>query len=668
MISGMTAADIFVMIREVRNIVIGRWILNIYQLNGTLLFKISSDSPNKTWLVIEPGKRMHLTSLTYEREAKLRAFCKAIRKHLRDHKITDLEQHDFDRVIYLRAGPPEKQITLVIELFGGGNAILLDPKNRVISAMTYRRMRDRDIVRGAPFQFPPLRAADPRTISLEDLNAILNKSEQDVIRTLVSQLNMSGTTAEEILSRAKINPSLPSSKLTVHQRETVHQTLIDYFTALSESKLNPQIVFDETGIPERAIPMASAQFSKRKTQRYATFNEALDNLFTTHLEESVVDEIDEEYQREYKKLQRLLSQQQQHLEKMQTRSEQSRSIANAIYKQLNIIEELLSTIREAREQDIAWKEISNRLEEGKSRQIPAALILESLHPHEGRIQIKLEDESASLDIRLSAVENANLLFQRSKQLEKKVKGAAIAVEDTKKKIESLEEKHESKLVEAETQKLSKRRKKNWYEKFRWFKTKQGLLVLGGRDAGSNQQLIRKYLEEPDLFFHADFAGAPIVIVKTLGQEVTEEDLTEIAIFAVSYSRAWKAGWSAADAYWVNSDQVSLSAPSGEFLPKGSVMVRGDRNYIRNVPIRLAVGVLEEDIPIIAAGPEATIKQQTKMWVSLIPGKMKVSDAAKRLRAHFATQASGERKNQILALSIDEIIAALPPGPVDLVSI
>jgi predicted ribosome quality control (RQC) complex YloA/Tae2 family protein len=654
------------MLREIKDVVVGRWILNIYQLNGTLLFKISSDTPNKVWILIEPGKRMHLTSLTYEREAKLREFCKALRKHLRDHKITDLEQHDFDRVVFLRAGPPEKRFTIVIELFGGGNAILLDPKDRIVSAMTYRRMRDRDIVRGAPFQFPPLRATDPRAITLEDLNSILDGSEQDLVRTLVRSLNMSGTTVEEVLSQVKIDSTISAKKLTAKQRRSLHQTLISYFDTLAEGQLKPQIIMDEDGEPIQVLPADSVRYQDVKTSEFLTFNEALDTFYSTSREETATEKIDEQYQRELTKLQRLQHQQQEHLETMQSRAEQSRAAANAIYQHLDIVEELLSTIQKARKQSVPWKDISQRLEEGKKQHIPAAMILESINPHAGRIQIVLNELSISLDVRLAATENANQMFQRSKQLEKKVNGAMIAIEDTRQKITQLEDKHEDALVKAESDKLLRRRKKRWYEKFRWFRTSQDLMVLGGRDAGSNQQLIRKYLDDPDLFFHADFAGAPVVIVKTEGREVTEKELEEIAIFAVSYSRAWKAGRPAADAYWVTSDQVSLSAPSGEFLPKGSVMVRGERNYLRNVQVRLAIGLLVEDeFLLVFAGPESVIQQKAQSCVSIIPGTMKVSDAAKQLRTYFVKKVSPELQDQVKALTIDEIIAVLPPGPVDL---
>jgi predicted ribosome quality control (RQC) complex YloA/Tae2 family protein len=663
----MTASDIYVMLREVKDVAPGRWILNIYQLNGTLLFKLSHESPNKIWLLIEPGRRMHLTSHTYEREAKLRAFCKTLRKHLRNHKIAEIEQHDFDRVVYFRVGPPEKQFTLVVELFGGGNAVLLDPLNRIISAMTYRRMRDRDIVRGAPFEFPPLRATDPRTVSLEELSEIISSSDRNLVPTLVRGLNMSGDTAEEILSKTQIKPNLQASKLNDEQKQKLHQTLKSHFKTLFTGELNPHVLLNDSQEPVQVLPIDSSRFSYSKRLAFSSFNEALDHFYSTFHEEQVVEEIDETYQKKLAKLQRLLEQQQDHLETMQNRAEKSRSAANSIHQNLPLLEELVTTIKNARQRGMSWNEITDRLEEGKSKELPSAMLLETIHPKTGQVQVSLDNQLISLDIRLSAAENANRMFQRGKQLEKKVSGAKIAIEDTKKKISQHEEKHEDALVQADTVRLDRRRKKEWYEKFRWFQTSQESLVLGGRDAASNQQLIRKYLEDQDLFFHADFSGAPVVIAKTESRTLSAEELQEIAIFAVCNSRAWKSGWSRADAYWVRSDQVSLSAPSGEFLAKGAVMVRGERNYIRGLPLRIAVGILSKDESyIVISGPESAIQQKTEKWVTLIPGKMKVSDAAKKIRVIFSDQVPSEFQKQVQGISIDEIIAILPPGPVDFV--
>ena len=63
-------------------------------------------------------------------------------------------------------------------------------------------------------------------------------------------------------------------------------------------------------------------------------------------------------------------------------------------------------------------------------------------------------------------------------------------------------------------------------------------------------------------------------------------LSQAGTLAVASSSAWdsKAGMSA---WWVDAEQVSKSAPTGEFLPTGSFMVRGKKNFLP--PAQLLLG-------------------------------------------------------------------------------
>jgi len=421
---------------------------------------------------------------------------------------------------------------------------------------------------------------------------------------------------------------------------------------------------DENGDPLDVLPLSSSLHAAAQKKEYATFNEALDSYFSTQHAEKVVDRVEEQYQHERKKLEQLLQKQKSHYEEMENRAAQSRVTATTIYQQLPLVDELLTTIRDARQRNLPWREIEARLALGKTRRIPAAAIFERIEPQSGKVHVAIDSQSLELDIRISGVENAEQLFQRSKQLEKKVAGARIAIEDTTKKLAALSSKQEEESAQTRARTPVERRKKRWFEKFRWFKTTGGVLVLGGQDAASNQQLVRKHLAEGDLFFHADVLGAPAVVAKTAGTQSTTDELEEIAVFAVSYSRAWKAGWTVCDAYWVHSNQVSFTAPTGEYLPKGSVMVHGERNYLRSVPVRLALGLMEEKgTPFLAAGPETAISKQASLYVRLIPGDTKVSDVAKILRTHFRSLVPPALKDKVEAISIDEIVAVLPPGPV-----
>ncbi|KAE9365116.1 hypothetical protein N431DRAFT_387099 [Stipitochalara longipes BDJ] len=138
------------------------------------------------------------------------------------------------------------------------------------------------------------------------------------------------------------------------------------------------------------------------------------------------------------------------------------------------------------------------------------------------------------------------------------------------------------------------RKQMWFEKFSWFISSDGYLVLAGKDAQQNETLYKKYLKKGDVYVHADIHGAASVVIrnnpKTPDSPIPPSTLSQAGSLAVACSSAWdsKAGMSA---WWVNADQVSKSAPTGEFLPTGSFMVRGKKNFLPPAVLLLGFGVV-----------------------------------------------------------------------------
>jgi predicted ribosome quality control (RQC) complex YloA/Tae2 family protein len=138
------------------------------------------------------------------------------------------------------------------------------------------------------------------------------------------------------------------------------------------------------------------------------------------------------------------------------------------------------------------------------------------------------------------------------------------------------------------------RKQMWFEKFSWFISSDGYLVLGGKDAQQNEILYKKYLRKGDVYVHADLHGAATVVIrnnpKTPDSPIPPSTLSQAGSLAVACSSAWdsKAGMSA---WWVHADQVSKSAPTGEFLPTGSFMVRGKKNFLPPAVLLLGFGVV-----------------------------------------------------------------------------
>jgi predicted ribosome quality control (RQC) complex YloA/Tae2 family protein len=103
----------------------------------------------------------------------------------------------------------------------------------------------------------------------------------------------------------------------------------------------------------------------------------------------------------------------------------------------------------------------------------------------------------------------------------------------------------------------------WFEKFYWFVTSEGYLVISGRDSHQNELLVKRYMKSGDLYMHSDYGGAASTIIKRheKGIPVPRNSLEEAGIFTVCRSKAWDTKI-ISSAWWVYDDQVSKSAPTG----------------------------------------------------------------------------------------------------------
>ncbi len=230
----------------------------------------------------------------------------------------------------------------------------------------------------------------------------------------------------------------------------------------------------------------------------------------------------------------------------------------------------------------------------------------------------------TLSLNKSIEENASGYFDKSKKAKRKLEGAQEALDKSRSRLKKAAKEAEKKQAE----KKQKARKKHWYERFRWFFSSEGILCIGGRDATTNEQVIKKYASDTDIVLHCDIPGSPFFVVKADDAEPTDVTLEEAAIATASYSRAWRLGLGNVEVYSVKGSQLSKEAPSGEFMGKGSFMVRGKRNLMSAIP-RIAIGIDDEDRVI--GGPKAAITARSKKIIEVIPGTEKSSAVAKRIR-------------------------------------
>jgi predicted ribosome quality control (RQC) complex YloA/Tae2 family protein len=666
--SSMSNVDIRIILPELKETAEGAFIKNIYQYGDVFVLKLYQPTKGNSQLLIQPGARSHLTEFRRVAPRVPTKFCTTLRKYLRDRRILSIKQHDLDRIIIFEVGDEESSHKLVAELFGNGNLLLLDPTDMIFVAKHYKRMRDRDVIPRAQYLFPPQRGVDVLTAEDYKLRELLVDSEANMVRTLSSRLNLDSQSCEEICALAGIASSRKADSLTDQDMDDLEAGLQKFVQKVKEGVTNPCILEDfdpdddeEEYEPELVsfAPFEFEMFHELTSKCFDSFSQAIDEFFGVseteqedEVEQSVLD-------KEQKKLLKIIEKQEEGISLLAEKAEKERVKGDLIYNQFQTVQDVLETVSGARANGRPWSDIVKVIEEGKAKENTTALLIERIIPSQAEIIVNLQDTQVSLDIRLNAQDNASRSYDVAKKSRAKIKGAETQIAKTREKLEKLE----ASFVEPTAKKTPiKYRKKRWYEKFRWFYSTEGFLVLGGRDAKSNEQLAKRQMNANDVFLHASVHGAPYVVVKVPDKEPGQVTLEEAAQFAVTFSRAWQDGFSGGDAYWLTPEQVSFTPPSGEYLPAGSVMMYGTKNYIRNVPINLGVGlIIEDDQAIPMSGPIAAVEAKCDVFVKVKPADDKKGQLVKDISAALKRILPEEQRYLVDQMQQEDIMRVLPPG-------
>lgn len=564
-------------------------------------------------------------------------------------KLESIEQIGDERVAYLKFRHLDGRLrVLVAEFFRKGNVIVCDENNMIITILNPVEVRHRILRTGMIYQSPPPRGINIFDLSIGDLLDLHDKEldqNMEVEKWLGRNVSLSKKYTEEIVTRAKMK----HRKLSDTTNEDI-EILFELTRKLvsdvcSPSTHTPLVVLDNTGRPANVIPFRLESISEEAAYvPYETLMEAVDAIFSELLKEEGSGTRTVELDNKIAVLEHDYDQQNKAETEVIEKSNAIRKLAQELMTLSNVVT------------DIQDKSLSSVLEKNSSKIVTIA----------GRKFLEVVDESIPFDPRLPRT--SSLLFDRAKELERGCQSIRNAksklveqMQDLRRKADVLQKKAAVKLqVEKE-----------WFERYRWFIGSEGLLCIGGRDASSNSAIIRKHLTDQDLVFHAEVHGSPFFVVKNVpgnGAEQINPSLLEAAQATVSFSRAWKDGLSVADAYWVFPEQVKKGAPTGQFLPKGSFVIQGKRNFVKGIEIRLALGVIVmEKKYALMCGPQEAVKKKSIAYCVLLPGGNDPTSMAKKFKQEMVGSCSNISEDfkdlleYLKSLSMDEIIKAIPHG-------
>lgn len=632
---GMSSLDIMAMVGELQYL-IGGYIEKIYQpVKNHVVISVNIPKGAKEHLHIILGKWIYISKQSMEMPKAPSPYAMLLRKYLNNGRITSIEQHEFDRVVLITI-QKKAAYQLVVELFGNGNIVLVS-EGKIIQPFTSKSWSHRELKAHAPYIFPPSRM-DPREIHYKDFKDLLEASNKDLVRTLAMDLNLGGTLAEELCLLSDIPKHKNVADVSDESKKALFYNLERCLESVEKGKSG--LIFFENEELVNVSPIKLRVHEGARIQNYETVSEAIETIVAHDGEEKAIS--DDEQQALIERYKRQLAQQTDTIEKMEKDEKEFQDKAELIYGHYQTLDNLIKFASE-NEQNLTPEELERRF--------PRKEDFQGIEIRNRSLIIRLRDKNCLpvdliLDYNRSLNENASIYYEKTKRSKEKLKGAKIALTETESKLSEA-------IRESEKVKVSKNwpKKTFWFEAYRWFISSDDNIIVAGRDAKTNDKVVKKYLKDNDRYVHADVHGAPSVVVKHKEDDISEQSLEEACIFALAFSKAWNAKIGSGSAYWVRPDQVSKTPMSGEFLPKGAFIVRGKRNIKPHIKPQLAVGEINyEGVRKIMCGPLSAVKAHSKKYVIFEPGEMKKHVLAKKLSIAFDAP-------------IDVIMKVLPPGDV-----
>lgn len=384
-------------------------------------------------------------------------------------------------------------------------------------------------------------------------------------------------------------------------------------------------------------PFRPAQFEgipNTQLLEFEPFNKLVDEFFSSIESQKLESRLTEREENAKRKLDTARADHAKRLGGLQQVQELNMKKAEAIEANLQNVQEAIAAVNGLIAQGMDWVEIARLIEMEQAKGNPVAemiklplklyentatlLLAEAIYQDEedyegnetGSDLSENDDEGVAskgrtsnpedkrlavdVDLALSPWSNARQYYDQKKSAavkeQKTLQSSGKALKSTERKVAA----DLKKGLKQEKQVMRPVRIQKWFEKFMYFISSEGYLVIGGRDAQQNEVLYKRYLRKGDVYVHGDMEGAASVIVKSkpgfLGSPIPLSTLSQAGILAVATSSAWdaKAGMSA---WWVKPDQVSRTAPTGEYLTTGAFTIRGQKNYLPPAQLLLGFGVM-----------------------------------------------------------------------------
>lgn len=614
--SRYSTIDIIAIVNELQKY-IGMRVNQIYDVdNKTYLIRLNRYE-EKVVLLLESGVRIHTTEFEWPKNPSPSGFSMKMRKHLKNKRLERLTQLGVDRVVDLQFGINEAAYHIILEMYDRGNIVLTDFEYTILNILRPRTTESEDVKFIVRERYPiekPL--AISKFYNRDEVFAVLNSAKEgENLKKILMPIVAFGPALIDhvflkydfpkncaINKQFKVPDDIQRLFLCFEEADSIVQEIRKKCDGYIIHKVDKAVGTQDIITNVEFHPYLYNQFNGVKYTQYASFDKAVDNFFSNMEGQKIDLKALQKEKEALKKLENVKKDHEQRLSKLHASQTEDIKKAQLIEMNSELVDKAITVIRSAIANQISWSDIEDIIKEAQLEGDPVAKTIKKLKLDINHFTLllsnpvldsdddeQLEPKLVDIDLGYSAYANARKYYDMKRAHAKKEQKT---LESSEKAFKNAEKKTKQALKEvAITTSITKARKVMWFEKFLWFISSENYLVIAGRDVQQNELLVKRYMKSNDLYVHADLHGASSVIIKNpSGGQIPPKTLNEAGIMAVCNSTAWDAKI-VTSSWWVYSNQVSKTAPTGEYLTTGSFMIRGKKNYLPPASLIMGFGFM-----------------------------------------------------------------------------
>lgn len=613
----------FDIMASVKNLVkyINYRLINIYEINSKVFILKLTNKKEKVFIKLISGFRFHtIDDKPNNCKQMPNTFTQKMRKHMNNKRLISITQLGLDRIVDFQFGEGDFAYHIILEIYSIGNVILTDNNYKIISLQ--RRYLN-----------------DELNISV---NQIYNKSLYENLNFLDEEKvkDWLDKNPEDLLDKDSPFKCLGPSFLKKYNLNQIENIINDY----------------------NSLEIGKGYLMKNK---YTSLKLEKDNVIKEYEDFDLMirDYYKDEYKVEVKKGKKKGKKEGNKFDR--AKKEYEKRVTNLDKKMVNNEEKASWIYMNADEIDRIIEKVNNMNRNYVDEYIEK--VESSLQPVRYNCkEHKLIINNIEIFCDKSAYANGNIYFNNKKKIKVKYDKTIESGGNAINKLKKNEFMNKKKELE---QKYEYEERNFWFQQYNWYIMDNRFLIISGKNAEQNEEIVKKYMNKDDKYIHGNFFGSPSMIIKDMKgkEEIPLQVLLRGGDFLVCMSNNWRVSRSE-DTYYVNPEQVSKTAPSGEYVTKGSFMIRGNKNYLPNANLELGIGILfiegkgngieyiskpnkilKSCIPVI--GPYRDMKNKYKYCVKVKPGNQKQGKVINAIITKFMKLKEGNENEKFLIKKI-----------------